>query len=473
VLNGELKIVFPEEVSVKYLIKGNNAGKISFTEQKKRGKTIYTFRINNVSGSQNYEDAPDNSYYDTHIVFYVDKIMENGQWKNYLSTTDDLYQTYLGYVKGLNKSAGSELKNIVDSLTKNVTDPLAKANKIYKWVQRNIKYVAFEEGLEGFVPREADLVCSRRFGDCKDMASILSVMLNYAGVPAYLTWLGTREIPYSYSETPLPIVDNHMICAIRSGNDFIFLDGTDNACVFGKPPIGIQGKEALIGINEKEYKVVKVPVVDKMQNVYIDSSFLQLTDKGLVGKLKIYMTGYYATSMRSVMDYKSQEEKDDYYKNRFGRGSNKIKFTNWNAKISDDHNQAWVTADFELKDYAKKIGDEWILNLNLFKWYEHQEIDYPKRKTPIEYSFLKHASYVTALQIPQGFAVSFLPQNETYKNDVWGFGMNYTSQKDNVYLTQEFDTDQLLLQPSQFEQWNKVLEHLFPHYKQTVVLSKK
>ena len=64
------------------------------------------------------------------------------------------------------------------------------------------KYVAFEDGMGGFVPREAGLVCSRRFGDCKDMASILTAMNRAAGIPAYFTWLGTRDLPYTFSGTP-------------------------------------------------------------------------------------------------------------------------------------------------------------------------------------------------------------------------------------------------------------------------------
>jgi hypothetical protein len=129
-----------------------------------------------------------------------------------------------------------------------------KARRIYNWVQKNIKYVAFEQGMEGFVPREANLVCNRRFGDCKDMSSILTVMLNTAGVPAYYTWIGTRHLPYRYAETPLPLVDNHMISTIKLNDKFIFLDGTDNNCVFGMPSEHIQGKEALLAMGEKNIR---------------------------------------------------------------------------------------------------------------------------------------------------------------------------------------------------------------------------
>ena len=129
--------------------------------------------------------------------------------------------------------------------------------------------------MEGFVPRDAALVCNRRYGDCKDMASILTAMLNTAGVPAYFTWIGTRDLPYTFSNEPLPMVSNHMICTINLNGKFVFLDGTDPTCVFGLTPSGIQDKEAMVAINEKEYKLLKVPVIEKSKNTIVDTTWLE------------------------------------------------------------------------------------------------------------------------------------------------------------------------------------------------------
>jgi hypothetical protein len=65
-----------------------------------------------------------------------------------------------------------------------------------------------------------------------------------------------------------------------------------------------------------------------------------------------------------------------------------------------------------------------------------------------------------------------LPESKSIKNEVWGFDLAYRQNGQNVSLTQTFGDDHLLLQPSQFEQWNKILEQLFPEYKQTIVLTK-
>jgi len=81
--------------------------------------------------------------------------------------------------------------------------------------------------------------------------------------------------------------------------------------------------------------------------------------------------------------------------------------------------------------------------------------------------------YVTVLQIPQGYTVSYLPQSKNYSNDTWGFQIRYEQQTNQVVLTQEFSNEYLMLYPDKFQAWNKVLEELFPLYKETIILSKK
>lgn len=472
-LSGELKISFPKDMNVKYMIRGNDKDKVQFTSDSRKGETTYTFAVKNLAKDMNYPDSPDNAWYALHVIFWIESYQSGGQSISYMANLDNLYQMAWGFVKDINKSISPELKAITDSITKGLSTNEQKARGIYKWVQKNIKYVAFEEGMEGFIPREANLVCSRRFGDCKDMSSILTVMLNYAAVPAYYTWIGTRSLPYDYTEIHLPIVDNHMITAVRLDTGYIFLDGTDAHCVFGAPSGHIQGKQALIGINDKEYKIIRVPELARESSRLTDTTILELTDKGILGTVKVNMTGYFAMDMHGVMSYTNEKDREKYMKGYFNRGSNKFKLNKY--EISDTGNPDWfgLTGQFELQDYGKKIADEWYLNMNLFKFYEHKEIDYPKRNTPIEHEYKNSATYVTILNIPEGYKISYLPESKSYKNEVWGFDISYRQEKNQVIMTQTFSNDHLLLQPDKFQAWNKVLENLYPLYRETISLIKK
>jgi hypothetical protein len=459
VINNELSITFPKDMSVKYVTRGLNADKIVFTQDKRGNEITYNFQMKDVPPLQRYADAPPTAYYAPQVLFYVEKYRnEKGEEIPYLADTNTLYKLNYSFVRDINKELSPGLKRVVDSLNEGINSQEEKARRIYAWVQEHIKYIAFEAGMEGFVPREANFVYTRRFGDCKDMSSILTVMLNAAGVPAYYTWIGTRSLPYSYRETPLPLVSNHMICAIElKKGEYIFLDGTDPTCVFGLPSSHIQGKEAMIALGPDSYKIVTVPSAPRTVSVMTDSCFLQFTDKGITGHITQHMSGYFSMNTQYALGYYNSKDKEDYMRSRFSRGSNKFHLAGYEVVEKTGRERVTLAAKFDLPDYARKLGDEWYLNLNLQKHYEHEEIDYPKRLIPIEFDFRFIRRYVTVLTIPEGYQVTHLPKGESFKNNVWGFVIRYEQQDNKVILTQEFYNDHLLLQPAQFKEWNEVL----------------
>lgn len=474
VINSQVSISFPKDMKIKYLLKGNDTSVIKMNTDSRRNEITYTFSVKDLPAENRYPDAPDNAWYSPHVIFYIENYKdEDGKTISYLANTNDLFELDKDYVKNINKEVGPALQHVIDSLTDKVNNNEEKARKIYNWVQQNIKYVAFEAGMEGFVPRDANLICNRRFGDCKDMSSILTTMLNKAGVPAYYTWIGTRDIPYRYTEVPTTIVDNHMICTIRLNDKYIFLDGTDPFCVFGIPPYAIQDKEALVMMNDKEYKIITVPVIPKDKNVFIDSTIINLNDKEISGTISQNMQGYFAESMNATLTYTDQKDWNEKLKANFNRGSNKFNLISLEVGDRSDKNKIRISGKYKLLDYAKKLADEYYINLNLIRHFEHQEIDYPKRKIPIESSFLYTKRYVIVLNIPDGYKISYLPSGKSFHNEVWGFDLSYDQKAQQVIYTLQFDNNQLLLTPDKFEAWNKVLENLLPLYKESVSLEKK
>ena len=328
--------------------------------------------------------------------------------------------------------------------------------------------------MEGFVPRDASLVCSRRFGDCKDFSSIITMMLRHAGLKAYYTWIGTRSIPYMYQEIPTPLVDNHMISTLELDGKFIFLDGTDPTCVFGIPSDHIQGKEALIGLNEKNYKIVDVPIQPSASNLLNDTTFIQFTEKGIKGRIHQVLHGYYAMDLNARLLYMQGEDRDNHVREWLGRGSNKFRILSY--RITDsaaDGNQIGLTAEFEIPDYGKSVGNDKFINLNLQKLYEHQEIDYPKRKIPVSNKFGYEIKLVSILDIPAGFRTDYIPKAKSFDNETWGFTILYAEIPGKLILQQHYWNPHLLLQPDRFESYNKVLEVLLPQYKESVSITQQ
>src|SRR5690606_36063318 len=114
---------------------------------------------------------PSGLYYTPHIVYFIEKITnkKTNETQTYISNTNDLGKYVSQYVSGINKDVSKEIKAQVATLTAHKTSNIEKATAIFNWVQANVRYIAFEDSLGGFIPREANMVFKNKFGDCKDM----------------------------------------------------------------------------------------------------------------------------------------------------------------------------------------------------------------------------------------------------------------------------------------------------------------
>lgn len=474
VANATFSLTFPEDMDIRYIIKNDEKKNITVTESKKGRKKTIEFSAKGINNNDYFADAVSHSYYAQHVIVYVTQYKYDGQVIPVYNTVAELYKWNSSFLKDINTTASALLKQVADSVCAGKTTEWDKAQAIYHWVQNHIKYVAFEAGLEGFVPRQAEDVCTKRYGDCKDMASLLTALLNASGLKAYFTWIGTRSIPYSYTEVPLPISDNHMISAVKVDNKWIFLDATDPNCIFGFPSSSIQNKEALIGISADKYELVKVPVMVSSKSIIVDSTFLTIDKKILKGFASVDYVGYYGSDVYNSLLYNKGDDERVYARRRMAKGSNKFIMKDYKISFPDPANKsANIKSNFEIPDYVKSIDDEMYINLNLEKIFGYTVTDTAKRKMAIENSFLMNIRQVHLLKIPEGYALEHLPKNISVSNNVVDFSIEYKQVKDQVIATQNYTIKQLYIEVADFTKWNEAITKVSPAYKEEIVLKKK
>jgi tetratricopeptide (TPR) repeat protein len=104
------------------------------------------------------------------------------------------------------------------------TDQRAVVRALYGYVVSRTRYVALEFGIHGYQPYPVDRVLARRFGDCKDKASLLHALLEAAGVDSRIVLLRMRSLGAVPSEPASLAVFNHAILYVPSLD--WYLDGT-------------------------------------------------------------------------------------------------------------------------------------------------------------------------------------------------------------------------------------------------------
>ena len=464
-----LTINYPSHVTVDYKLFNTEANAIKIEHQKKRNTNTLSFIVENPIIIKFDDDAPGILYQMPHLHFWVSNYTVNNQNFDVLGSTDKLYKYYRNFITSINTKEDADLKNFTLNLIKSNTTDLEKLKTIFNWVQKNIKYVAFESGYEGFIPREASEVFVRKFGDCKDMASIICEMAKYAQIPnVNFTWIGTRELPYAYTDLPTLAVDNHMIASYMSNNEVIYLDATDSNVPFGFPSGFIQGKEALIAQNEK-YLIKKVPEVNALQNVLSDEITITLNNEKLIGNATYISHGLVATQYRNMIG-DNQKLRKEFVKALVEKGNDKFKlvdFAEINFENSDKPYQ--IVYQFELENYLVKSGNELYINLFLNQPLVN-DVTEKKRMLSLDLEMLKTYENKITLIIPENIKIDFVPENVSFENDLIKYQINYEKQQKQIVLNYSIVTKKTFIHPTDFSLWNKSLQQLKEHLSDNLIL---
>ncbi len=160
------------------------------------------------------------------------------------------WQTIAHWYQGLasgQMAVSPEIKETVKTLTAGKTTETDKARAIYYWVEGRTRYVALELGLSAFQPHPASDVCRNRYGDCKDMATLLLAMLHEAGIKtAWPVLLGADSHDVVSQYLAAPSFFNHAIVRADIDGKPYWFDSTAQMCAFGQIPGGDRGVNAFV-----------------------------------------------------------------------------------------------------------------------------------------------------------------------------------------------------------------------------------
>jgi transglutaminase-like putative cysteine protease len=144
-----------------------------------------------------------------------------------------------------------DLRTEVAALISDCEDDRAKVLRIYDYIISNIHYVGLEFGIHSYKPYRVEAIYNRKYGDCKDKASLMAAFLREAGIEANLVLVRTRNLGKIASDIPTLSLFNHVICYVP---DFdLLLDGTAEFNAADELPAMDQG--TLIAILDDEGRI--------------------------------------------------------------------------------------------------------------------------------------------------------------------------------------------------------------------------
>jgi len=435
----------------------------------------HTWVLKNHTPISYFKNRPSASYFIPHVIFFIKSYKFKEEVIPILPELKYLCNWYWKLTSDVRNYKSTACTDMALSIVEGIDDEETKVEKVLTWVQQNIRYVSFSDGMRGFVPNHPEDILRNRYGDCKDMSVLLYTLLLNIGIESHLTWIGTRDKCYSYNDIPAPTADNHMIVAYKpKGKETVFLDPTLRHGIYALPPSNLQGKEALICLTEWDYIVETVPITPLHVSTYKDTCLFRVDKTKLKGSGKVELDGYVKKESYYHLVGKTTEQQDRHIRYVLKRGGNKYHIDNYTiANLDNKSMPTVIDYDITIEDYVRSTVNEIFVNMNLDRVFDNDVIDVEKRKIPVEFSYYLSTVNVAKLVIPEGYEVHFIPENRSFQHDLFGFDISYKTADNIISQTKTSYIKYLLMYEKDFPAWNDFVKEISRAYRETVVLKKE
>ncbi|HQV35926.1 MAG TPA: transglutaminase-like domain-containing protein [Flavobacterium sp.] len=470
VIKKKIKVTIPKWLNLELKemnFQGHSIVKTQTTDAKKNTTTI-VYEFNDIPALISEENSPGRSYLYPHLLVIAKSYEMNGEKITLFNSTADLYKWYKSLIDQM-KDDPEQLKSKVTELTAKAKTDEEKIKNIYYWVQDNIRYIAFEDGIAGFKPDDSQNVFKKRYGDCKGMANLIKQMMIIAGFDARLTWIGTKHIAYDYS-IPSLSVDNHMICTVLYKGKQIYLDGTEKNISLEEYAERIQNKETLIE-NGDTYIIGKIPTVQASQNKETFRAKLVVDGEKLKGSCKRTYLGESRTEFQNIYNSFETDKKAEALERYLSKNDKNNHVTSIKTSDLKSREQA-LTIDYELESENRLSNFDGEMYLNFEFMNEYKKFTLKDRKTDYELDYKTLYDSEITIVLPAGYKVEKLPENLIQKEEDYQVEVSFSQKGNELLYRKVFIFNNAILPKNKQEKWNTTHKKLVEFYNSSITLIK-
>lgn len=365
--------------------------------------------------------------------------------------------------------ADESLRRTVQDLVRGAPDNRTKVERIYRWVIDHTRYVGLEFGIHGFLPYRVSQIVQRGFGDCKDKASLLYVMLTEAGVDARMVLVRTRrngdiaELPASLA------VFDHAIAYVPELD--LFLDGTAEFHGITEFPAMDQGVSVLVvGPNDVNYR--RSPVLDPSHNHRHRELVATLDENGTAR-----ITGSDTVTGIEAPGYRSTYQAAATRRERFGRQMRSIfpgiEVANVRFENLDQYERPAIAIyEASVPRFATRDADGLRVGVSVLDDLVRLLARTEHRRYPLELGAPLHYDEERRIRPPAGYEVATLPTGGTIDSSFGRFVVATRRDGRDVVVTSELIVNRDRVSPDEYPAFRQFISQADAILRARIALSR-
>ncbi|TDX01687.1 transglutaminase-like domain-containing protein [Dinghuibacter silviterrae] len=343
------------------------------------------------------------------------------------------WQSFGKWAYDLNKNAivlPEASRQLYLNMVKDAPTDLDKARILYRYLQKNFRYVAIELGIGGDQAFPATFTEKKKYGDCKGLSCYLSACLTAVGVKSYPALVNYGDLSQPVDPSFPQDRFNHVILCIPQPHDSVWLECTSNHTDFGVLGAFTENRNALL-LTENGGVLVHTPSSTAMETRRDVFTRVNLSEDGS-GKAEVAIKAT-GEDRYNEIGYVYEQNHDD--QKRFLVEEMEFPqpddFTINLEQVDSPLLRTHIALAFEkVPDFT--AGDKMFLRPHIY----HLHLTHlPESKNRTQSYFFDHPfeeSDTTCYQLPTGYVVDELPQARTFSCPHASYTSNYwydTTQK--------------------------------------------
>ncbi len=331
------------------------------------------------------------------------------------------------------------IRDTVQQITEGLEGENEKLEAIYEYVVRNTRYLHLGLGIHGWKPYRTSTVFRNRYGDCKDKAALLKVMLEQAGIDAEMVLVRTRRLG-AVDDFPASMhIFNHAVTYVPSLDLFI-----DPTARFNGPyelTQMDQGAQALIVRDGGATDWVRMPIDDADDN--LQREMLEVDLRNETPLLSGVVESHGAGAVRNRRRLEDAERRDERFEDRLRRQISGLELLDAQYENLD---RLTVPTKIRFSAHAPGIlrGDDGAMSLypylttrELLDQYARQSQRHQDLTFRVPFAREAEIRY----RLPEHLAVERLPDRARKSSPFGEFYIEFDYQKDELIVDLRYAID--------------------------------
>ena len=410
------------------------------------------------------------SNYISRIDFELSELLHlDGTVEKYTKTwkaVDREFKTDKDIGKQLSKNNFFE-KNVPENLLTEGTD-LERAKNIYEFVR---DHYTWNKKFGIFRKARVKEAFDNKVGNVAEINMSLINLLSAAGIDAKLMLSSTRQQAMPKTSHPVMSDFNYFIAKVRIDEKDYLLDATDKFIPFGMLPFrALNQYGRVMDFKNESYWFDIVPWQNNRYQVRGELNYDVENDKAY-GTLAIMNLGYNAVDLRKVLASSSEET---YLENIEEAFTGDFNITYYKASKERSNEQS-VAERFKFESEYDINGSMVYVNPFFIRFFNQNPFTAKNRDYPIDFGYPRNYRYQMNLNIPDGYTVYELPENQVINLGDKSATLKFYHQQTagQILISFDLELNTTHFTPENYDALKQLFKHVTDIQKNSLVVLKK